>query len=695
MRSLKGLRKELWLRDELLQWLREWSAVFLVFRSARSVLEKQLALLVPWSDSKKGDSSLFTVSSSVEEKIGSIFGILFLGALYLNREKDEKIQLEWSDTLVKWTEWLLDLHEYDELLVVQACLHFPLILEGIRTENEVRNERWIRVHSMIIPKRVMFLFMMILTIHLRDTAGILWRMEWIPVESYTDSSPEGLTEILITLLQINLSIHEECVCEEKNGLKVSNEWMMRIHECMNESFEIQFLKILISSVNSCLNRMINTYHSSYLCVIDNMNRMEDANCDLIPEDWFKYYQYSYCYKSHPLSLSFTLSSPLSQQTNIVSVLFLSIPQSFISILFQLLTIHYHSQFIEYNLFASFIHSIILSLRQAMDEESSELHPVSENGLILFIVVLSKLILHYFLLNPTVSSCSESLLDSAEVLASSDSFPSSVLFPFVIPYFLSTSPIPKNVLISALRCYPYLTSLFPWITSHHPELARTRHWIDWYFCYCDAQPCEPIQDPESVMFWLLYWKQEAKSDRFAESRRLKQSANRIAEGEYLSSFVWYLITHLKEFPEDMYRVGLAFLSHLFVSKQLCCMNCLFPSGCDHCCELAEGCVIFLCSVTDTVFSSVLHQQPTYVRRFLVNVMCLMNVCPNPTICHFCPCRECKQGNERDNDMNLIRQGMYQLREKLIQRIRIIMRDKVWRNDPLISEVKVLFPELSFV
>ena len=694
VKSLNGLRKEFWLKEELLSWLKEWSAVFLVIQPIRCVLERQLLLFVPWSEKKSAESAFFTISSSIEEKIGSIFGILYLETLYLNREKDDKMRVELCDELVQWTEWILDIHEVDESLVIQTCLCFPLILEGIRNETEVENEKWIRVHSMIIPKRVLILVMMVLTVHSRDTIGLLWRMQWMPIEFYIEPSLNGFTAILSTLFQLNLSTHEESVCEEKDPYRISNEWMKRLEERINESFESQFLRILIILSNYCLNRMENTFHTSHICLIDNGDRMNDVDCDSISEDWVQFYQFSYHCQSQPLVMSFTFSSSLSQQTTDNSILFLSIPHSCIILLFQLMQIHFHSPIIPYNSFSSFVHSLISLLREAMDSENADLHPNSANAFILFNVLLSKLILHFFLVNPNGSSTKESLLESAELLAPQESFPPSILFPFVIPYFLNTFPIPNTVRIAALRCYPYLASLFPWAVSFHPELTQARQWIDWDFGHSDVQPHDPMQDPESIQFWFRYWKQEVKSGRFTNSKQLNQSTKRISEQENAPLFIWFLLVHLKEFSEELHKVGLAFLSQLFTFSQYR-LNCLFPAECDHCCELAEGVVIFLCSISDNVFLSVFHQQHEYIRRFLVNVKCMMNMCPNPTSHKYCQCKECTQGLDQGNEMELIRQSVYQLREKLVQRIRLLMQEKAWKNDPCIIEMKTLFPELSIV
>ena len=204
---------------------------------------------------------------------------------------------------------------------------------------------------------------------------------------------------------------------------------------MNPSFESQFLRLLIGLSNYCLNRMENTYHTSHICLIDNVNCVDDVDCDSISEDWAQFYQFSYHCQSQPLVMSFTFSSTLSQQTTDNSILFLSIPHSCITLLFQLIQIHFHSPIIPYDSFSSFIHSLISLLREAMDSQSPDLHPNSANAFILFNVLLSKLILHFFLVNPNGSPTKESLLESAELLAPQESFPASVLFPFVIPYFL--------------------------------------------------------------------------------------------------------------------------------------------------------------------------------------------------------------------------------------------------------------------
>lgn len=694
MKSLNGLRKEVWLKEELLSWLKEWSAVFLVIQPIRCELERQLLLFVPWSEKKNDESAFFTTSSSIEEKISSLFGILFLETLYLNREKDDKMRLELCDELIQWTEWVLDIHEADESLVVQTCLCFPLILEGIRNEIETENEKWIRVHSMIIPKQVLFLVMMVLTVHSRDTSGLLWRIQWIPIEFYTEPSFNGFTALLTTLLQLNLSTHEESVCEEKDPCRISNEWIVKVEEKMNPSFESQFLRLLIGLSNYCLNRMENTYHTSHICLIDNVNCVDDVDCDSISEDWAQFYQFSYHCQSQPLVMSFTFSSTLSQQTTDNSILFLSIPHSCITLLFQLIQIHFHSPIIPYDSFSSFIHSLISLLREAMDSQSPDLHPNSANAFILFNVLLSKLILHFFLVNPNGSPTKESLLESAELLAPQESFPASVLFPFVIPYFLNTVPIPNKVRIPALRCYPYLASLFPWAVSFHPELTQTRQWIDWDFGHSDVQPRHPMKDPESIQFWFRYWKQEVKSGRFMNAKQLNQSTRRISEQENAPLFIWFLITHLKEFSEEVHKVGLAFLSQLFTCSQYG-LSCLFPAECDHCCELAEGVVIFFCSISDSVFLSMFHQHYEYLRRFLMNVKCMMNMCPNPISHNYCQCEECTQGLNQGNEIGLLRQSIYQLREKLAQRIRLLMQEKAWKNDRCIIDMKTLFPELSIV
>ena len=693
VKSLNGLRKEYWVDDKLVLWLKEWSTVFLVIQPIRCVLKKQLMLFVPWSEKKRDESAFFTSSSSIEEKIGSIFGILFLETLYLNQEKDDKMRMELCDELVQWSEWILDIHEVDESLVIQTCLCFPLILEAIRNETTIENEKWIRIHSMIIPKQVLFLVMMVLTVHSRDTVGILWRMQWIPIESFIEPSVQSMVSILSILCQLNLSVHEESVCEEKDAVRLSNEWMKKVEENMNDCFESQFLRVLIVLSNTCLNRMEEMYHTSHICLIENLNRMNDVGCDSITEDWIHFYQFAYHSQSKPLVLSFTFSSTLSQNPVDHSILFLSIPHSLIILLLQLIQIHFHSPILSFDTFSSFIHSLIRLLREAMDSERTDLQPNSANAFILFNVLLSKLILHFFLINPDCSTTNESLLVSAELLAPPESFPPSVLFPFVIPDFLRSLSIPNKVKITALRCYPYLASFFPWAVCFHPELTHPRQWLDWILGYSDVQSHDRLEDPESIQFWFICWKQEVKSGRFENTKLVDLSTKRLCEQENTPLFIWFLLSHLKDFSEDVHKVALQFLSSLFASSHFG-LNCLFPVDCDHCCELAGGVVLFLCSVSDTVFLSVFHQYD-FLRRFVMNVKCMMNMCPNPSSHRYCRCEECCKDLEKGNDMGLIRQSVYQLREKLVQRIRLLMQEKTWKNHPIIMDLKSLFPELFVV
>lgn len=78
VKSLNGLRKEVWLKEELLSWLKEWSAVFLVIQPIRCELERQLLLFVPWSEKKNDESAFFTTHHPLKRKISSLFGTFFL-----------------------------------------------------------------------------------------------------------------------------------------------------------------------------------------------------------------------------------------------------------------------------------------------------------------------------------------------------------------------------------------------------------------------------------------------------------------------------------------------------------------------------------------------------------------------------------------------------------------------------------------
>lgn len=300
---------------------------------------------------------------------------------------------------------------------------------------------------------------------------------------------------------------------------------------------------------------------------------------------------------------------------------------------------------------------------------------SRNSYSILITVLSKCLLEFFVEFPPDWDCvpKHNLLSIAEEIAPLDTIPAFLLFPFLLPSFFSEE---ANSFPSLLRCFPLFVSTFPGV-SPPVSLQSLHDWIRWVFCHSHQSPSFPANLAQTAQALELHWLHETMRDDFpAES-----FVDRLAENEpILRSFVMSLLSRLSTYPERTHQFSLQVMRHLIDKKPSLLMECLFPA--EHRCDLAEGCVTILCGISETAFRSLVSQGEN-VTRFLEDVLCAMNVCISP--------RE----RRVESEMEPVRALEYQLRERILQRLRFLLQNKVWRENRLFASIRSLFPECCVV
>ena len=300
---------------------------------------------------------------------------------------------------------------------------------------------------------------------------------------------------------------------------------------------------------------------------------------------------------------------------------------------------------------------------------------SRNSYSILITVLSKCLLEFFVEFPPDWDCvpKHNLLSIAEEIAPLDTIPAFLLFPFLLPSFFSEE---ANSFPSLLRCFPLFVSTFPGV-SPPVSLQSLHDWIRWVFCHSHQPPSFPANLAQTAQALELHWLHETMRDDFpAES-----FVDRLAENEpILRSFVMSLLSRLSTYPERTHQFSLQVMRHLIDKKPSLLMECLFPA--EHRCDLAEGCVTILCGISETAFRSLVSQGEN-VTRFLEDVLCAMNVCISP--------RE----RRVESEMEPVRALEYQLRERILQRLRFLLQNKVWRENRLFASIRSLFPECCVV
>ena len=130
----------------------------------------------------------------------------------------------------------------------------------------------------------------------------------------------------------------------------------------------------------------------------------------------------------------------------------------------------------------------------------------------------------------------------------------------------------------------------------------------------------------------------------------------------------------------------------------CMTSLVSPMQTHCCRTAGGRAFLLGSLSDSSFLSLLRKRRDLLPLWIGDIRCVLGMCENPRKEKLdegkCLCNECVDGNdvEEDNALSLLRIEQYHLRERIIQRIRLVQQEKEWKHDQTLMSIKNIFPEL---
>ena len=476
------------------------------------------------------------------------------------------------------------------------------------------------------------------------------------------------------LLRLAVSSRRESCRESPRCPPWSRSLLTEMVAGVSGDFSRGLLHALIAAANSVENEATRLAGNPAV-IVDSLPLTHVALCDDIPREWASSYQHA----ETPAGVreptnSFTLSS-FSQRGKQELAVFLSMSEIVGTLFLRLIQEQKKASFLEYSMVEKTLAEMVGILRQELEKAEGEFRLESRNSYYILITVLSKCLLQYFLLFPPDwnSVPKHSLLSIAEEIAPLDTLPAFLLFPFLLPSFFSEE---ESSFPSLLRCFPLFVSTFPGVSP--PSMLQSIHdWIRWVFCHSHQQPSFPANVSQTSQALELHWMHETMREDFpAES-----FADRLSENEpILRSFVMILLSRLSSFPERTHQFSLQVMRHLIDKKQSVLMECLFPA--EHCCDITEGCVTILCGISETAFRSLITQGDN-VTRFLEDVLCEMHVCVSP------------RGTRMETDMDSVRALEYQLRERILQRLRYILQNKTWRENRLFPSIRSLFPECCLV
>lgn len=477
-----------------------------------------------------------------------------------------------------------------------------------------------------------------------------------------------------TLLRLALSSRRESCQESPRCPPWSRSVVTQMVAGVSGDFSRGLLHALIVAANSVENEATRLAGNPAV-IVDSLPLTHVALCDDIPREWASSYQHA----ETPAGVreptnSFTLSS-FSQHGKQELTVFLSVPEIVGTLFLRVLQVQKKAPVLEYMMVEETMAEIVGILRQELEDAEEEFRLKSRNSYSILITVLSKCLLEFFVEFPPDWDCvpKHNLLSIAEEIAPLDTIPAFLLFPFLLPSFFSEE---ANSFPSLLRCFPLFVSTFPGV-SPPVSLQSLHDWIRWVFCHSHQSPSFPANLAQTAQALELHWLHETMRDDFpAES-----FVDRLAENEpILRSFVMSLLSRLSTYPERTHQFSLQVMRHLIDKKPSLLMECLFPA--EHRCDLAEGCVTILCGISETAFRSLVSQGEN-VTRFLEDVLCAMNVCISP--------RE----RRVESEMEPVRALEYQLRERILQRLRFLLQNKVWRENRLFASIRSLFPECCVV
>ena len=324
----------------------------------------------------------------------------------------------------------------------------------------------------------------------------------------------------------------------------------------------------------------------------------------------------------------------------------------------------------------------------------------------------------------MSSCA--LVDLASSLAPLSSFPPSLLFPFLFPLFQSSlslsslSSSSSSSLSSAelywalFICTPFYLTLSPnQIKSSPPSsssssssssliqsLSLSQDWRLWLFGHHSLKPSLPIPSSFTFPLFLLCWEQEGRRGRFDHPKQLAVSVKRLLSlpETFFQQLLIYLFVHLPRFEEVLHAAALKFFLQMWEEQPGLCMASFITPEQPHCCGTAEGRITLLNCLPDSSFLTLLRRKKDALANWAMDIQCLMGGCEVPVKRRgkemVCGCGECAEGDEEEGEdpMHLIRFEQYHVRERLVQRIRLVLQEKEWKNDKVLLAIKRFFPEL---
>ena len=585
---------------------------------------------------------------SIGKRLSILCGLIFLLLSRIQKEKEKEI---WIDLVHQFEKQVIiqDHMKNDEVSIFLVESVLTAIDGCIALSSSHLGESFadlITIHGVSIPQSLLDLITLLTLMHSAQNPSTVIHFANYSYTPFTHSDTV-LHSMLDSLFGLSLTANPLTGIDEPSVIW-KQEWIESIGSIDGTRLISQLIEV------------ISTYPSPLF--VFNNHPTDDDWCDWVGEEWMGHFLS--IPKEDP-SVSFTLS-PSKSNSSVQSAIYYSNSKSFISFLAVIGC---------FSTFAS-IEAIVSSLEQQV---------ISPSSFTQYCILLA--ILAGIMSGISVPPSESKVLELLSSLAMIQSLPSCVVYPFLSSfYFVPFDSLQIDVQLLLVRCFPIFAQSPSFLQGH--SVISIRRYVEFLFCRTSIRESPPTWN-ELTLNVLIEWLKVMLHKNRLEKWMAKEMQHRMKENVSLChDFLVYLLAHFSSLEESIHPF-LLLVCRSFIEEDSQIVKEVFFQT--HNCFTSTNILLVLCSLDNNLIEPLVGNEN--MTSFLDIVLCTENACKKPHQESICHCLECRKGERKTDELELIRPFILQLRPRILQLLRLLFRSRSSHSHPYYSLLLSYYPSLS--